>query len=150
MPLLRLDLGSSNLDLEGYTSVDIVPPCNVVADLTQRWPWEDSTVDEIRAHDIIEHLPDKIHTMNEAWRVLKPGSVMHVKVPTTDGPGAWCDPQHNSYWNRYSFEYYTDGNPAYERFHVAYGIQACFTVVNEKTWKWRDVVILDIWLKAVK
>jgi SAM-dependent methyltransferase len=80
------------------------------ADLERDWPLADGSVGVIRAVDAVEHLRDPIHTMNEAHRVLAHGGFMFVAVPSTNGPGAWADPTHVSFWNRMSFDYYT--NPA--------------------------------------
>lgn len=149
---MRLNLGCSDLILPHFTNVDIVPPADVICDLSQTpWPWVSDNISHIRAHDILEHLPNKIATMNEIWRVLKPGGTIEIKVPTTDGPGAWCDPTHVSYWNRLSFGYYTKGVGEYDRFHVAYGITACFEIVSERKHQWPNLVVdLNILLKAVK
>ena len=38
---------------------------------------------------------------------LAPGGWFFIEVPSTDGPGAWQDPTHKSYWNHNSFHYYT-------------------------------------------
>lgn len=148
---MKLNLGCSDQLLPGYKNVDIVPPADFVADLTKVWPWEDNSIEEIRAWDIIEHLPDKIHTMNEAWRVLKPGGVFDVFVPTTEGRGAFQDPQHVSYWNRNSFFYYTSGIPERERFGDAYGVKARYKVIEEDQKEYpNEVVKLHILLEAVK
>lgn len=148
---MRLNLGSSDRHFTGFLNVDIAPPADIIADLTKDWPWEDNCCDDILALDIIEHLPNKIHTMNELFRVLKPKAVVKIVVPTTDGRGAWQDPQHCSYWNRNSFFYYTAGDPHRERFGDAYGVQARFRVVSEETQKLvDDVVKLEINLEAVK
>lgn len=147
---MKLNLGCCDQLLPGYVNVDRVPPADELADLTKAWPWETDSVSEICAHDIIEHLPDKIHTMNEAWRVLAPGGLMRIKVPTTDGPGAFQDPTHVSYWNRNSFWYYTKGDPHHTRFRDPYGIQASFRVNFEQVHRWQDVIILEIWLEAIK
>lgn len=148
---MRLNLGCSTTQEPDYINVDIVQPCDYLADLSKPWPWAYSTIGEIRAHDIIEHLPDKILTMNEAWRVLVPGGVFEIKVPTTDGPGAWQDPQHVSYWNLNSFLYYVRGIAEYERFHGAYGITACFDVVKSDLHTWPNKVVdLNITLRAIK
>ena len=68
---LKLNLGCCDAALPGFVNVDIVPGPGVdlAADLRQPWPWPESSVGFVRAWDIIEHLPDKIHTMNELWRV---------------------------------------------------------------------------------
>jgi ubiquinone/menaquinone biosynthesis C-methylase UbiE len=127
-----------------------VPPADVVTGLSGPWPWPDSSIEEIRAYDIIEHLPDKIHTMNEAWRVLKPGGLFDIEVPTTDGAGAWCDPTHVSYWNRSSFDYYTAGNACRERFDRYYGVVARFRVKTENLQRLGPVVKLKIVLECAK
>ena len=67
----RLNLGCCDNHKSGFINVDICPPADVVCDLREVWPWGESSIEMIRAHDIIEHLPDKVHTMNEIWRVLK-------------------------------------------------------------------------------
>jgi len=148
---VNLNLGCCDRHLGGFVNVDIVPPADKIADLRVTWPWPDSSVDSIRADDIVEHLPDKIHTMNEAWRVLKPGGRIMITVPTTDGRGAWQDPQHCSYWNRNSFFYYEHGNPHLTRFAKGNGVKAAFRVLAEHSEALPDSVVkLTIVLEAVK
>jgi ubiquinone/menaquinone biosynthesis C-methylase UbiE len=48
---------------------------------------------------VFEHLVDKTVTLNECYRILAPGGILEFELPTTDGWGAWSDPQHVSYWN---------------------------------------------------
>ena len=137
--------------VQGWVNVDRVPPADEIVDLDGPWPWPESSADEIRAHDAIEHLPDKIHTMNEAWRVLTPGGRFDIKVPTTDGRGAFQDPQHCSLWNRNSFYYYTVGVGEWLRFRHAYGIIAAFRVVSDDEVRYNNGVIdLKIVLEAIK
>jgi len=148
---MKLNLGCCDERIDGFIGVDICEPADVIADLRERWPWDDSSVDEIRAFDILEHLPDKLHSLNEAWRVLKPGGRFNIEVPTTDGRGAWQDLQHVSYWNRNSFWYVTEGNSCHRRFAGHYGIKATFRVVSEKHANLADnIVKLRIVLEAVK
>ncbi len=149
---MKLNLGGCNAPLSGFVNVDIVEGKGVdeVADLRERWPWPNDSVEQIRAWDIIEHLPDKIFTMNELWRVLVPGGRADIAVPTTEGPGAWQDPTHVSFWNRRSFLYYEAGNPYRERFAKFYGIEAKFRTVREKTEHSIDGPRLSILLEAVK
>lgn len=185
---LRLNIGSCDRHLEGYRSVDICPPADEIIDINGPWPWGDSTVVEIKAFDIIEHIADcdhvspwlcercyeerayrlssrlagpgvpkirhqyaQIHVMNEAWRVLVPGGVFDIEVPTTDGRGAWQDPQHRSYWNANSFTYYTVGEGNRERFCKHNGVLAAFEVVGKAETKHPDgVTKLRIQLRAVK
>ncbi len=84
---MKLNLGSCDRHFPGFVSVDIAQPAEVITDLNERWPWEESTVEEIRAWDLIEHLRSPIHTMNEAFRVLQDRGRFDIQVPTTDGRG---------------------------------------------------------------
>ena len=148
---MKLNLGCCDDLLDGYVNVDLVAaPGTVVADLRQPWPWEDDSVEQVRAWDIVEHLPDKIHTMNELWRVLAPGGTVEIAVPTTDGTGAFQDPTHVSFWNRRSFLYYEAGNAYRERFAHAYGIRAKFRTITERTDPSVDGPRLTIVLEAIK
>ena len=104
--LRKIDIGGGLYPKEGYESVDIKNGM-ITADLTKRWPFEDGEVGVINASHIIEHLPDKHHTMSEMHRVLADMGWAFIEVPSTDGRGAFQDPTHVSYWNQNSFWYYT-------------------------------------------
>jgi hypothetical protein len=149
---MKLNLGCCDAAIPGFVNVDIVagPGVDQVADLAAPWPWADNSVEYVRAWDIIEHLPDKIMTMNEIYRVLSPGGRAEIAVPTTDGTGAFQDPTHVSFWNRRSFLYYEAGNPYRERFANSYGIKARFRTVSERIDRSIDGPRLTIILEAVK
>lgn len=154
---MRVDLGTANppppdfhIYVDRVACPGVPPEKMLVCDLNKDWPIATSSCSFIRAHDIIEHLHDKIHTMNELWRVLKPFSVVEIVVPTTDGTGAFQDPTHVSYWNRRSFLYYEKGNPYRERFATSYGIKAAFLPVMDKIEDTQDGPKLTIQLAAAK
>lgn len=137
--------------VDGDTHVALLPGAGGQAvDLTGAWPWPDDAFAEVRAFDIVEHLLDKINTLNELWRVTRPGGVVELRVPTTDGPGAWADPTHVSFWNRRSFLYCEAGNPYRERFARSYGIKAQFQVLQERVEATTDGPVLTIALQSVK
>lgn len=148
---IKLNLGCCDALLDGFINVDLIAASGVErVDLRQPWPWLDGSVEFVRAWDIIEHLPDKIFTMNELWRILMPGATAEIAVPTTDGSGAWQDPTHVSFWNRRSFLYYEAGNPYRERFAESYGIRAKFRIMREQTDPTPDGPRLTIVLQVVK
>ena len=148
---LRLNLGCADDVRPDWENVDLVAGPGVrVVDLRKRWPWADGSVQRILAADVIEHLPDKIHTLNEMHRVLEAGGLAEIVVPTTDGPGAWQDPTHVSFWNRNSFGYFEAGHPHHERFAARYGISAAFRVVLEQLGQTPNGPKLHILLAAVK
>jgi glycosyltransferase involved in cell wall biosynthesis len=149
-PLASLNLGCGDNHIPGMWNVDRALPADQVVDLRFAWPWADSSVDYIVAHDVFEHLPDKIHTMNEAWRVLRPGGRIEIAVPTTNGTGAFQDPTHTSFWNRRSFLYFEAGNPYRERFAWSYGISAAFNVFSERLDDSMDGERLTIVLEAIR
>ena len=155
---LKLNLGCCDNQLPDYLNVDrwqppwATPETFLRVDLSRPWPWPDNSVSEIRAWDILEHLPDKIFTMNEIHRVLEPDGLVDIQVPTTDGRGAWQDPNHLSYWNVNSFYYVTHGNAHFTRFREPYGMTGAFRIVrapvHERT---QDMIVyLRISLRAVK
>ena len=146
---MKLNLGCSDRHFEGFVNVDLCAPADIIADLNHRWPWDNSSIDEIRAWDVVEHLNSSIFTMNEAWRVLKPGGLFDIVVPTTDGRGAWQDPGHVSFWNRNSFFYFEHGNAHLTRFAPANGVRCAFQIVSEEEKMLGDHVSkLHIVLKA--
>ena len=82
--LIRLQLGCGNDPKSGWINHDAVqlPGVDVVHDLNDRpWPWPDNTVDEIWAKDVLEHLPDTLRTMEELYRITKPGASVYIAVP---------------------------------------------------------------------
>lgn len=149
--MLRLNLGACSREFDGFLSVDLNPPADVVTDLNAPWPWGDSTVDEVMAIDIFEHLADKEHTMEELWRVLKPGGRAIIEIPNAArGAGAWQDPTHVSAWCGNSFEYYEVGNGNRERF----GHKPAFRILSGEHRKY-DGKFDEVWkftvvLEAVK
>lgn len=56
MSELRLNLGASDDKKNGYLSVDIAEPADVVCDLREEWPWASDSVDDIYCKDLAEHL----------------------------------------------------------------------------------------------
>lgn len=150
---VKLDLGCGTHKPEGYIGIDKVelPGVDVVADLTvEPIPFPNDSVDEVRASDFIEHLPDKMRTMNEIYRVLKPGGIADIFVPSTDGRGAFQDPTHVSFWNENSFSYYTTGlNNEMFRY---YGIECEFEAVELYTTPMSENMICHVVarLRAIK
>lgn len=63
---MKLNLGANDRKMSGFLSVDIVPPADIICDLNGPWPWEDSSVDEVLAYSVFEHIGDCTH-ISEAW-----------------------------------------------------------------------------------
>jgi SAM-dependent methyltransferase len=156
---VRLNLGCSDDHKPGYVNVDQAPPADQIVNLAEPWPWPDSSVDEILAHDVFEHLPSKIRTLNEAHRALKPGAFLDLWVPLvslSDGrvnPGAFCDPTHTSFWTMDDRYYFCEewNNPQGERGRLgpAYGITALFRPLMWELFEYGEGVERRSKLRAV-
>lgn len=105
--LRLIDLAGGINPAKGYENYDL-RNAEIIGDLNETWKLKDNSVGVLRACNAVEHFKDPIHTMNEAYRVLKHGGFFMIDVPSTDGQGAFCDPTHVSFWNKRSFKYYTE------------------------------------------
>lgn len=153
---MKLNLGCGDKLLYDYLNVDKEEPeftehtydyVFEKVNLEKTFPWKDNSIDYILAEDIIEHLPDKIHTMNEIFRILKPEGKVRIIVPSTDGRAAFQDPTHVSFWNRNSFFYFEKGNIYRDRFAKNYGIIAEFKIFGEMEINSIDGPKIDILLE---
>ena len=104
---LRLNLGSGERPLPGFVNVDTLadaPGVDVVADVTQRLPFDDGSAELIYAVHLLEHVAtDRVPEVLADWRrVLRPGGVLMVAVPDLDAiarilvdRAGWFTPPHN-------------------------------------------------------
>jgi len=110
---MRLNLGCGFKHIMGFKNIDIDPVCqpDICADITEGLPFEDNTVEVVRAFDFLEHIPigKTIFVVDEIWRVLKQGGKFEHFTPSTDGRGEFQDPTHLSFWNINSWLYFTEG-----------------------------------------
>jgi len=146
---MRLNLGAADRHIDGFLCVDIAPPpcaaCDRepglrVVDLSEYWPWADSSVDEVLALDVCEHIGDwrerdqpsgRIHFMNELHRVLVPGGRATIETPNAArGVGFWQDPTHCSPYCLSTFRYFEKGAFAHTRMSKQYGYSAAFRVIE--------------------
>ena len=95
---MKLDLGAGKNKKEGFLAVDHIQfdGVDIVADLKQKWPWEDNSVDEIHASHVLEHFErrERVHFMNEMWRVLKKDAKATIITPHWASNRAYGDMTH--------------------------------------------------------
>lgn len=108
---IKLNLGCGKVQMVGYINIDIDPSLNpdIILDIGhQPLPFEDNSVDAVRAFDVLEHvnMGCQIFVIDEIYRVLKPAGQFEHFTPSTDGRGAFQDPTHRSFWNINSWYYY--------------------------------------------
>lgn len=96
---MKLDLGCGPNKKEGFLGVDCRQfdgKVDVVHDLRQPWPWEDGSIEEANSSHFVEHLTqnERIHFVNELYRVLKPGGKCLIVTPHWASCRAYGDLTH--------------------------------------------------------
>lgn len=128
--MIKLNLGSGYRPLPGFENIDKRKEVNpdMVHDIATGLPYDDNSVEEVRAYDILEHIPigKTVALIEEIYRVLKPGGKFEHFTPSTDGRGAFQDPDHKSFWNINSWLYFMD-----DQHRELYGIKAKFEGTNK-------------------
>lgn len=86
MSILKLHLACGTDYLDGYINVDLYPEKDTKIDAqfdVAKIPYEDNTIDEIRAFHIIEHFDfyEGQEVLKEWHRVLKPGGRIWLETP---------------------------------------------------------------------
>lgn len=116
---IRLDLGSGDnkfapdyigVDIDKYDSVDLVLDLRF-----NKLPYEDNSVDHVRASHFVEHLTfdENIFLFNEIYRVLKPGCKFEIIVPHGLSYAGMVDLSHKTFWLEDTFGYFTPENKYY-------------------------------------
>lgn len=95
---MKLNIGSGHVKIDGFLNVDhdpLVKP-DILCNLEElKLPLEDSSVDEIVAHHIFEHIgPGFIPMMKELYRVCKDGAKLDIKFPHHRSEVWFGDPTH--------------------------------------------------------
>ena len=82
---IKLHLGCGTKKLDGWVNIDSVKSCepDLVYDLTQPLPYQDLSVDEILAEDLLEHFDKYLRfVVTGEWaRVLKVEGTITIQVP---------------------------------------------------------------------
>lgn len=110
---IKLDIGCGKNKKEGFTGVDSLslPGVDVVADLTQTWPFEDTSVEEANCSHFLEHLTnlngkwERVHFFNELHRVMKPGAKCSLVLPHWASNRYYGDPTHKEPFSEMGFYY---------------------------------------------
>lgn len=118
---IKINLGAGTDIQPDYVNVDMVdlPGINVVHNLTHYpWPFKDESATEIRAIDVLEHLPPYIGEehgvikfINECWRILKPGGELYIQTPGWRAEFLWIDPTHVRGFDIQSMDFFDPEKP---------------------------------------
>lgn len=156
---LRLDLGCGPNKKDGFIGVDVrdFPGVDKVVNLTARrqgvslngtvnenfgtfapWPWSDNSIDEIHCSHFIEHLDaeERIHFVNECYRIMKPGAKMMLIAPHWSSCRAYGDLTHkwppiSEFWFYYmSTEWRAANAPHNDFYRCNFDVQWGFAIPN--------------------
>lgn len=119
---INLGAGSEPELTEGWVNVDwkAIKGIDVVHNLlTFPWPFEDSVADEIKAIDVLEHMPSFVYGnhvddpestpikfIEECHRLLSSGGKLFITVPHWQSKNLWIDPTHVRGYDEQSFDYF--------------------------------------------
>lgn len=129
-----LNLGCGRNKIDGMVNVDLDQPGHtpdVILNLNNSVYADWLTafgdgVDGAQLIHVLEHIPNHLQMMENLWRVLKPGGLVHVRCPHGASDDAWEDPTHVRPFFPNSFSYYSQ--PTYWR--ADYGYRGDFRVVE--------------------
>jgi SAM-dependent methyltransferase len=116
----KINVGCGITKFDGYIRCDRdarVEPEFCFDAGADKWPFEDDSIDEVMAENLIEHIKDLDHFMSEAWRVLKNDGKLNVLTPYYRHKDAYSDPDHIRFITEDSFIFYcreckgSDGRP---------------------------------------
>lgn len=110
---LKIDIGCGKNKKPGFIGFDSLKMdgVDIVGDVRERWPWDDSSVDEAHCSHVLEHLTnlgdkyERVHFFNELYRVLKPGAGCSLIFPHWASQRYYGDPTHKEVFSEFGFYY---------------------------------------------
>src|SRR5687768_1431325 len=90
-------VGVDRVKIDKY--VDVVHDLDIVP-----YPFKSNSVDEIHFYHVLEHLHQPMKKLEEIHRILKPGGVLHMRVPHFSSMGAFTDLTHVRPFGYFSFD----------------------------------------------
>jgi hypothetical protein len=83
------------------------PGVHVVTPLSRCLPFRDDCADEIFVDHALKHNDDFVGVMEELWRISKPGTIVHVRLPHASSSWAASrDPRHRKSYTLETFNYF--------------------------------------------
>jgi SAM-dependent methyltransferase len=104
-----LDVGCGINKLPNAVGIDRNPVsrADVLVDINSLpYPFEDNSFDHVHCAHVIEHVADVMGTMEEFYRVLKPGGTVFIATPHYTDFSSFTDPTHRWHLSSYSFRYF--------------------------------------------
>lgn len=108
-------IGVDVVKIDGFT--DVVHDFNVLP-----YPFKSNSVDEIHMYHVLEHLSNPLEKMEELHRILKPGGMLHLRVPHFSSMGSFTDITHVRPFGFLSFDIFDQKHPQHFYTRVKFGI----------------------------
>lgn len=112
-----LDLGCGFSKRPDAIGMDRITGCDadVLGDISKLpLPFRDNSIDVVYCMDVLEHLPDIIGTMEEIWRISKPGADIFIVAPMMSSANLHNDPTHLRAFTSRSFDYFIEGEKLFK------------------------------------
>lgn len=114
---MKINLGAGSEPTEGWVNVDWIKGEGIDVEqnlLMFPWPFDDGCANEIKAIDVLEHMPNYtpdskatvIAFVEECHRILEPGGSLTIQVPHWNSPNMWIDPTHVRGFDVKSLDYF--------------------------------------------
>ena len=150
--MIKLNLGAGNDKKEDYLNIDnspLVSP-DILCDLEEaKLPFEDSSVDEIIAYHVLEHITNFIPLVYELHRVCKSGAKIYVRCPFYSGWGQYNDPTHVRFFSLYTFNYFRKNNYSHEcgvdKDMFEYKVSLNYGIGKMKFMNWLMNPLINLW-----
>lgn len=131
---MRLDIGAGKAKAPGHIGIDIMPGSDIVWDLNNGLPRNQSKIkwgeiEGIRCHQVIEHLNSIIPLMNDCYEAMKEQALMEISTPLAGTTQFWQDPTHKKGFVPESFDYFSINSPFIKE-QDEYGITARFIIIR--------------------
>jgi len=96
--MTKINIGGGYKRYDGFLTLDMDPhtkPDFLVNLETDTYPFEDNSVDEVKAYHILEHMGEGFfHCMKELYRICKDGAIIDIVVPHHRHDIFLADPTH--------------------------------------------------------
>ena len=105
----KLNVGCGTQILPGWVNLDRckLEGVDIVHDLdSMPWPFPDQTFSEIYLINVLEHLRNTVEVMEELYRLSRDNCKVTIRVPCINGPDAFSDPTHKSYFNQHTLDFF--------------------------------------------
>jgi len=101
-----------------------LPGVSMISECSPRLPFKDGSVDELFVDDAIARRGDIAETLDELWRVSKPGALIHLRLPhASSAIAASRDPRPKPLLTLNTFNYYDPRSKPWDAHSTT-----CFTV----------------------